>query len=87
MKPGATPGFNFVGLSFQRASPVLATALPSQKEHTAMDQRLKDLASLVGELLAARWHKLQQEKKDARQKTEGQAESGNARRPTVVEPG
>ena len=81
------PGFILVGLPSQCASAVFATALPNQKEHATMDQRLKDLASLVGELLAARWYKLQQEKKDARQKTKGQAESGNARRPTVVDPG
>jgi len=79
------PGFVFVGLAFQCASAVLGTVLPNRKECAAMDRRLKELASLVGKLLAERWYRLQQEKESARRKAEDQSEGGNARQPPVVE--
>lgn len=51
-----------------------------------MDQRLKDLASLVGTILAEKWHKLQQKKKPLREEADGSEERGDARQPSAPGP-
>ncbi len=52
-----------------------------------MDQRLKDLASLVGRLLAENWHRQQQEKERASEEAENPTDDDDVRRTAAPEPG
>ncbi len=51
-----------------------------------MDQSLKDLASLVGRLLAEKWHGQQREKEHAPEKTENPTDDDDVGRTAAPEP-